>query len=94
MAAGAPKVVEVAAAPGCAPNSPEPVATGGAIGFAPNKLLGWDVTAAPNPVVVAPAGAPKEDAPKAVPEGRKVQIMSWAPSDLSLLLTMLDFLMF
>ena len=67
VAAGAPKAVEVAA-PGCAPNNPEPVAAG-AIGFAPKRLLGCDVAGAPNPVVVA-AGAPKEDAPKAVPGKR------------------------
>ena len=65
MAAGAPKAVEVAA-PGCAPKSPVPVAAAGAIGFAPNRLLGCDVAAAPKPVVAA-AGAPKDEAPKAVP---------------------------
>ena len=64
VAVGAPKAVDVAA-PGCAPKSPVPVAAG-AIGFAPNRLLGCDVVAAPNPVVAA-AGAPKLDAPKAVP---------------------------
>ena len=68
MAAGAPKAVEVAA-PGCAPKSPVPVAAAGAMGFAPNRLLGCDVAAAPKPVVAA-AGAPKDEAPKAVPVRR------------------------
>ena len=70
MAAGAPKAVEVAAA-GCAPKSPVPVAAAGAIGFAPNRLLGCDVAAAPKPVVAA-AGAPKDEAPKAVPVRRLI----------------------